>query len=614
MSRTRIISLDPEDFSIPHIALVTVGLLALSTTLLLNGCAERSAVQAESREIPLTKGNGLNRGPCFSPDGELVAFTSQGEERPAVYVVPAVGGEARRVSLETSSEAVVGWTDDGDLIIHHFDESDYRKSEVCWVSLEGEVRKTQPAQEKSKLSDINSDGKTLWCTFTGDNYDAGIADAKGNMVILAKTDTWETDGCFGPGPDEVTLVRQSSYSSPEKEFVIWSSETMEYRTLPITPGKNLYPKWSPDRNYLAYVSDQSGNLDLWVYDQVAGKSLQITGTPEEELAPDWNPDGTWLAFARRVRTSHVFVADPETRERRQLTSGQATDVFPRVSPNGEWVTFIRRPKATAESPSRPILCYASVADGKIRTLDTSGLILVENRWAIDWAPDSHQLAFSADDGTGNVDIYRIALGGGTPVRVTIDPGMEAFASWSPSGETIAYMRLAGGETQIWAIPASGGRAKQLTFEGFNQSPVWAPNSDEVAYASVRTEEGDEVELWVTSYSNPSSAYQVLGKGKANIPEEWSAHGKEILVWKQMDEVWSVFAVSLDGTRLTKVGDEGEDEDKHFMNFTKEGRRYLPRLFPAGIHAFADGDDISNIYAIRVPELIESKLQADGDWN
>ena len=55
---------------------VAVGLLGLSATLLLNGCAERSVVQADSREIALTEGEGLNYGPCFSPDGKLIAYSS----------------------------------------------------------------------------------------------------------------------------------------------------------------------------------------------------------------------------------------------------------------------------------------------------------------------------------------------------------------------------------------------------------------------------------------------------------------------------------------------------------------------------------------------------------
>ena len=86
---------------IPNVAFVSVGLLGLSAVLLLNGCAERSAVQAESREIALTEGEGFNYGPCFSPDGKLIAYSSSPKKgEAAVHVISATGGDpikARRM-------------------------------------------------------------------------------------------------------------------------------------------------------------------------------------------------------------------------------------------------------------------------------------------------------------------------------------------------------------------------------------------------------------------------------------------------------------------------------------------------------------------------------------
>ena len=78
---------------VPGYTFVAASLLTLSVTLLLNGCAERSEVDAYSRETALTEGEGFHYAPCFSPDGKLIAYSSSPEKGETyVYVMPSAGG------------------------------------------------------------------------------------------------------------------------------------------------------------------------------------------------------------------------------------------------------------------------------------------------------------------------------------------------------------------------------------------------------------------------------------------------------------------------------------------------------------------------------------------
>ncbi|MDE2109273.1 MAG: PD40 domain-containing protein, partial [Gammaproteobacteria bacterium] len=61
----------------------------------------------------LAGGNGLASGPVFSPDGSLVAYTGNYTGNQNVYVVPAAGGEPRRLTWHPGADVVVGWTPDG---------------------------------------------------------------------------------------------------------------------------------------------------------------------------------------------------------------------------------------------------------------------------------------------------------------------------------------------------------------------------------------------------------------------------------------------------------------------------------------------------------------------
>ncbi len=59
------------------------------------------------------------------------------------------------------------------------------------------------------------------------------------------------------------------------------------------------PSWSPDGTKLAFSSDRSGNVDIYVYDYSAGTATAQSGASDsgyDEFSPFWLPGGDWIAF------------------------------------------------------------------------------------------------------------------------------------------------------------------------------------------------------------------------------------------------------------------------------------------------------------------------------
>lgn len=607
---TRPRRVSPPLQSIPVLVVACLGVLAG----VLAGCGGGGTLQAETREVALTHGPGVRVHPCYSPDGREVAYTEVEEgDRCKVYVVSSTGGEPRRVSND-DGECVLGWMPDGRGLF----VTNRTAQELRTIDLNGDSLKTVPKPEMAWIRAVSRNGtQFLWAKFTGDNLDLDLSTPAGTDHVLAQTPEWESQACFGPEPGEITVSRQTgSARAVSTELAVWSPKTGSYTPLPIPPARNLAPAWSPDHRYLAYASDQGGNLDIWLYDPGKGANIQLTNTREEENQPAWSPDGRWIAFSRGRQTSHIFVGNPETYEKRQITSGEAKDTWPVPSPDGKFVAFIRRsPSASGIGMSGPGLCVVSAEGGEVRRLDLDDLVPEMGEGRMSWSPDGTQLAFSADDGTGNVDIYRIRLDGGQPERVTIRPGSDVGPRWSPDGKFFAYNRLADGETQISVIPVLGGMPTNVTHgESVNQAPAWGPDSDHIAYS--RTDLDTEVaEVWVTSYRNPASAHFVAAADSTepDYPDYWTADGRDILAWRMNGDQWTVHAISADGSHpVVLVAEEGRDDARNFLAFTPQGKRYMKTMFPGGIHAFASGDDVSNIFARYVPSLIEAKLSAGGD--
>ena len=66
----------------------------------------------------LTSNLGVASSPCLSPDGEQLAFSGREEGPSEVYVMPALGGEAKRLTYQGSNVTIVNWDSDGKHILY----------------------------------------------------------------------------------------------------------------------------------------------------------------------------------------------------------------------------------------------------------------------------------------------------------------------------------------------------------------------------------------------------------------------------------------------------------------------------------------------------------------
>ena len=124
--------------------------------------------------------------------------------------------------------------------------------------------------------------------------------------------------------------------------------------LTFEPGLQTDPAVSPDGRLLAYSSNQTGNLDIWVR-QVdgGGDPIQLTNDPADDTQPDWAPDGQWIAFrsertwidaASRRSVGGVFRVSMADRRVQRIS--EAGDRL-RVSPDGRHIAMGSSPFASA---------------------------------------------------------------------------------------------------------------------------------------------------------------------------------------------------------------------------------------------------------------------------
>jgi tricorn protease len=170
-----------------------------------------------------------------------------------------------------------------------------------------------------------------------------------------------TDFDLSPdGKRAVFTARGDIFTVPAKEGSI--------RNLTQTPGiREKYAAWSPDGKWIAYLSDRSGEDELYLMPQDGlGKETRITTDGKMfRLAPVWSPDSKKLLFADKdVR---LFYVDIEAKQPVLIDQGKYGDLTDYCwSPDSKWVAYAK----AAENQYEAIYLY-SLTDRKIAPVTTS---------------------------------------------------------------------------------------------------------------------------------------------------------------------------------------------------------------------------------------------------
>ncbi len=162
------------------------------------------------------------------------------------------------------------------------------------------------------------------------------------------------------GKRGVFSARGDVYTVPAKEGSI--------RNLTRTPGiRENFAAWSPDGRWIAYLSDRSGEDELYIIPQDGmGKEIRVTtdGTMFR-LQPIWSPDSKKLLFADK--SLRLFFVDINEKKPVLIDQGKYADLTDYSwSPDSQWVAYAK----AAENTYNVVYLY-SLADKKITPVTTS---------------------------------------------------------------------------------------------------------------------------------------------------------------------------------------------------------------------------------------------------
>ncbi len=275
--------------------------------------------------------------PRWSPDGSQLLFVSDREDKPQAYVLPAAGGEARKVTSVENGIASPAWSPDGsriafisttrikadeepkDIVAYHYTEAHFKD--------DGQGIKR--GRDHLFVQHIDN-AEAAQLTQGDDDYDEPAWSPDGSLIAVVSEQ----------GPDRTFVWASDIFLVPSHGGVV--------RRLTTNDGPSFAPSFSPDGRTVAYFGHQnppetgiSTNTKLWRIPVEGGEPELLTGWWDRSISsedvnsdsrfgsnqhrPVWSTDGSKVFFLATDRgCTYVYSVTLDNSGVRVITSAPRT--------------------------------------------------------------------------------------------------------------------------------------------------------------------------------------------------------------------------------------------------------------------------------------------------
>ena len=418
----------------------------------------------------------------FSPDGRYIAYDAAPQQDSGnrdIFLLSADGSREIRLVEHPADDQLLGWTPDGNHILFASDRSGTMSVWLLRV-LDGKPQGT-PELVKQDIGQAQPIGFTR----TGSFYYG---------LVIGASDVYTAD--FDPATGKVVTQPQKT----AQRFI----------------GSNFSPAWSPDGQFLAYISSRGPGLIGHRPEIITIRSLK-TGE-ERDLPPKlsftwgpirWSPDGrSILVSGKDNKIQHgLFLVDAQTGEvTPTLMWGDREIDVPAWFPDGKRLLYLSQHSESGTTIATVVIRDLATGQEKALFQPAAGLTIDD----IALSPNGQQVALTLLEKETQSSVLKVLpVAGGEASELVRAKEPEQIVgdslSWSPDSRYIVFGRavnsqeLLGGyfphgrETQTLAISSHGGEPHALAVAMNSANSVSVdPTGHHIAFAAGRAKS----EIWV----------------------------------------------------------------------------------------------------------------------
>lgn len=397
----------------------------------------------------LTRDDGVEARPHFSPDGQWIAFSAEYDGNLDVFLMPAQGGIPKRLTWHPGPDLTQGFTPDGQAVLFCSprQSSNVRYTQFYTVSVDGGFPQPLPIPNGYKAS-YSPDGHHLAYTPLRDVFQQWKHYRGGTTSRI-----W-----------------------------IYAFDDAAVTQIPQPEGRcnDTDPMWLNE--YVYFLSDRDGEFNLYAFDP---KDESITACTQFTDFPILHASaGSDAIIFEQAGTLHLF--DPATSKSTPLIIDIAADLVETRPRYVEGDKYVRSAsisptgaRAVLETRGEIVTVPKEKGDARILT-QTPG---VNERSPI-WSPDGRSIAYFSDRG-GEYALHVVAQDGSGDARVypLNGTGFYERPEWSPDGQKISFID---NSQSLYILDLSSGTLEKVAQEE-EYTPVllmthdWSPDSGYLAY-------------------------------------------------------------------------------------------------------------------------------------
>ena len=445
---------------------------------------------ANARSIQLTDNAGTEYFPALSPDAKVFVYASDQNGNFDILTRRLNGGSSVNLTPDSKAhDTQPTFSPDGNLIAFRSE----RQPRGIYV-MEATGENPRPVSDFGFHPSFSPDGKEIVVSIFGDDQPTvRRSGPKGiwriNLATGEKREVSSRDAslpAWSPNSKHVAFWFYPAVGG-RRDVAVVSLETGKEVVLTADFAvSNWNPVWSPDGNFVYFISDRNGSVNFWRVrvDRDTGEAL---GEPEPVVAPstysrhlNFSRDGSKMIYVQSNNQANIQGVPIDANTQRVVG-----DAF--------WITSGDREVTRAEVSS----------NGREFLM--------------------RQIRRTQDD----IVIYEPATN--TWRDITRDVPFDRYPRWSPDGNQIAFVSDRTGNYEIWMCSPDGSHLRQITFAGPSETgtsfPTWSPDGKRLIYSV--NNQSFMIELDKSWADQTPTPIPFPPDGSRFVAWDWSPDGKKL---------------------------------------------------------------------------------------
>jgi dipeptidyl aminopeptidase/acylaminoacyl peptidase len=220
------------------------------------------------------------------------------------------------------------------------------------------------------------------------------------------------------------------------------------------------------------------------------------------------------------------------------------------------------------------------AQVEARSLTIEKLYMTRQIGRPTWSPDGQSIAFISNM-SGRNNVWLVPADGGFPVQLTVSDQRQSSPAWSPNGKWIAYQSDYDGDElwDIFLVSPKTGKVLNLTQtrDIAEQNPTWSPDGRFLAYeVKPKTSAAYEIDVYDTILRELKHITTNTPQDKSNSNPIWSKDGKFIVYRQEQAKGTdsSIFIADVETGKSTLLTPHSREQLYSANGISPDGKKVL----------------------------------------